>query len=334
MHSPLRRILLNATAVLPASLALPARAEIKRITIGTNPVGTFYYVLGGGLAKLFSEELGIRSIVQPYAGSSVYLPMIDAGDVTMGLSSSLDSGGAYRGEQGRDRNRNLRSLARLWPLRYALVVRKDSPIRTPADLKGKRVVINFKANVSLSPIHHAVLKSAGLTDKDVVAVDVAGLPQGIKGVVDGSIDATWAAVGIPAIKEAHAAVGVRYVELAGPNFTETFLDNEVPGLFPIGIAPAPNLPEVDAPLTTTGFDVFLVGSSTLDDATVGKLLGTIHSAFGALQKDYPTMRQAKIEDMGRASNTVPYHPGAVAFYKSKGLWTPANDEKQKRVTMA
>lgn len=329
-----RRQLLAAAAALPASFALPARAQPKRITIGTNPVGTFYYVLGGGLAKLFSEEVGIRSIVQPYAGSSVYLPMIDSGDVTMGLSSSLDSGGAYRGEQGRDRNKQLRSLARLWPLRYAMVVRQDSPIKSPADLKGKRVVINFKANVSLSPIHHAVLKSGGLTVKDVVAVDVAGLPQGIKGVVDGSIDATWAAVGIPAIKEAHAAVGVRYVELAGPNFTEAFLDEQVSGLFPIGIAPAPNLPEVSAPLTTTGFDVFLIGSSALDDATVGKLLGAIHSAFPTLQKDYSTMRQAKVDEMSRASNTVPYHPGAIAYYKAKGLWTPANDEKQKRVTIA
>jgi TRAP transporter TAXI family solute receptor len=326
-----RRLFLASGAAAAAAHALPAWA-VERITIGTNPVGTFYYVLGGGLAKLFSEQAGIRSIVQPYAGSSVYLPMINSGDVTLGLSSSLDSGGAYNGLQGREPNVQLRSLARLWPLRYAMLVRKDSPIRNVADLKGRRVVMNFKANVSLSPIHTAVLRSGGLSEKDIVPVDVAGLPQGVRGVVDGSIDATWIAVGIPAVKEAHAAVGVRYVDLAGPNFTAEFLDQQTSGLFPIAVNPAPNLPEVSEPLTTTGFDVFLMGNASMDDGTVTKLLDAIYNAFPALQNDYPTLRVAKLEEIGRASNTVPYHPAAVSFFKAKGLWTPQNDAKQKSVT--
>ncbi len=329
--SPSRRLFLTGAAALASSAALPTWAA-ERMTIGTNPVGTFYYVMGGGLAKLYSETVGIRTIVQPYAGSSVYLPLIHSGDVTMGLSSSLDSGGAYNGEQGRDRNPKLRSLARLWPLRYAMLVRKDSPIKSVADLKGRKVVMNFKANVSLSPIHTAVLKSAGLSEADVIPVDVAGLPQGVRGVVDGSIDATWIAVGIPAVKEAHASVGVRYIDLAGPNFTADFLDQQTSGLFPIAVKPAPNLPEVTEPLMTTGFDVFLMASSDMDDASVSKVLGATYSGYEALQKDYPPLRLGKADEMGRASNTVPYHPAAIAFYKSKGLWTAQNDAKQKSVT--
>jgi len=329
--SAARRLFLTSGAALAATHALPAWA-VERISIGTNPVGTFYYVLGGGLAKLFSEQVGIRSIVQPYAGSSVYLPMINSGDVTMGLSSSLDSGGAYNGLQGREPNLQLRSLARLWPLRYAMLVRRDSPIRSVSDLKGRKLVMNFKANVSLSPIHTAVLRSAGLTEKDIVPVDVAGLPQGVRGVVDGSIDATWIAVGIPAVQEAHASVGVRYVDLAGPNFTTEFLDQQTSGLFPIAVNPAPNLPEVSEALTTTGFDVFLMANASLDNATVTKLLDAIYTAFPALQNDYPTLRMARLEDIGRASNTVPYHPAAVSFFQSKGLWTAQNEAKQKSVT--
>ena len=329
--SPSRRLFLTGAAALAASQAMPAWAA-ERMTIGTNPVGTFYYVMGGGLAKLLSETAGIRSIVQPYAGSSVYLPLINSGDVTMGLSSSLDSGGAYNGEQGRDRNPKLRTLARLWPLRYAMLVRKDSPIKSVADLKGRKLVMNFKANVSLSPIHTAVLKSAGLSENDIVPVDVAGLPQGVRGVVDGSIDATWIAVGIPAVKEAHASVGVRYVDLSGPSFTPEFLDQQTSGLFPISVKPAPNLPEVSEPLMTTGFDVFLMASSDMDDATATKVLGTVFNAYPDLQKDYPPLRLGKAEEMGRASNTVPYHAAAVAFYQSKGLWTAQNEAKQKSVT--
>jgi TRAP-type uncharacterized transport system substrate-binding protein len=150
--------------------------------------------------------------------------------------------------------------------------------------------------------------------------------------VDGSIDATWIAVGIPAVQEAHASVGVRYVNLASPNFTAEFLDQQTSGLFPIAVNPAPNLPEVTEPLTTTGFDVFLMANASLDNGTVTKLLDAIHTAFPALQNDYPTLRMAKLEDLGRASNTVPYHAAAVSFFQSKGLWTAQNEAKQKSVT--
>ncbi|MEZ5741789.1 MAG: hypothetical protein R3E68_21715 [Burkholderiaceae bacterium] len=104
------------------------------------------------------------------------------------------------------------------------------------------------------------------------------------------------------------------------------------GLFPIDVKPAPNLPEVPEPLVTTGFDVFLMASAAMDDATAAQVLGAIHTAYPALQKDCPPLRLGGAREMGRASNTVPYHPGAVAFYKEKGLWTPANEAKEQSVT--
>lgn len=328
-----RNFIAAAASLAAAPLAgmAPAQAQMRRIAIGTNPAGTDYYQIGGGLAKLFSEKLGAQAIVQPYAGSSVYLPLIEAGEVTMGLSSTLDSGGAFRGEQGRPPMKKLRSLARMWPLAYAMVVRKDSPIRGVADLKGKRVVISFKANVALEPIHHAVLATAGLSAADVVPVSVGGIPQGMRGVVEGNIDATWAAVGIPAVREAHASVGVRYVDFAGPRFNDEFLGERVAGLFAQPLKPAPHLSEVTEPVQITGFDVFLIGSSELAEADAGRILDALHDNFEGLQKDYATLRRGARDLMARATNTVPYHPGATAFYRARGLWSAANDKQDARL---
>ena len=44
-----------------AFTAQPAQAALKRITVGTNPQGTLYFVVGGGFSKLFSDKLGIQS---------------------------------------------------------------------------------------------------------------------------------------------------------------------------------------------------------------------------------------------------------------------------------
>lgn len=318
-----------------AGLALagvPAARAQGRISIATNPAGTLYYQLGGGFAKLLNEKLGVQAIVQPYAGTSAYLPLIESGEVTMALSSTLDAGSAYRGEQGRTSMLRLRSLARMFPLRYAMLVRQDSPIRKVADLRGRRVVLNFKANVGLNPLNHTVLATAGLTEKDVVPTDVAGITQGVRAVVEGTTDATWVAVGIPAVKEAHASVGIRYVDLSGPNFTEDFLDSRVPGLFPFTVNPAKNLPEVTEPIQVVGYDIFMMVSADMPAERARSILGALHEGFPGLQKDYPALRSGDVKRIASPTNTVPFHPAAAEYYREKGLWTAQNEAQEKRIT--
>jgi uncharacterized protein len=330
-----RRCLVGATAVLlaigPRTLA---RAQVRRITIGTNPQGTEYYVVGGGLAKMFSEKLGVQSIVQPYAGSSVYLPLIQDGEVTMGLSSSLDSGGAYRGEQGRSPMTKLRALARLWPLPYGYIVRGDSGIRTIADLRGRRVVIDIRANAALADVNRAMLAVGGLADADVRPVTIGGVPQGVQAVVEGTADASPVAVGIPTTREANASVagGVRYVSLTGPNANDSFLGEKAAGVFAFTVQPAANLPEVPEPVTVSAFDVFLVTSADLSAGDTERLLATLRENFAALQQDYPSLRRGDPAKLGSATNTVPYHPAAIAFLKAQNLWTGANDAHEQRIT--
>jgi TRAP transporter TAXI family solute receptor len=326
-----RRDFIAAGALLMAGV--PAVfAQSGRISIATNPAGTLYYQLGGGFAKLVSDKLGVQAIVQPYAGTSTYLPLVESGEVTMALSSTLDAGSAYRGEQGRNSMLKLRSLARMFPLRYALLVRKDSPIRSVADLRGKRVVMSFRANVGLDPINHTVLATAGLKESDVVPTNVAGIPQGVRGVVEGTIDGTWVAVGIPVVKEAHASVGIRYVDLGGPNFTEAFLGSRVPGLFPLTVGASPALPEVTEPLQVIGYDVFMMVSADMPAAQAQRLLGVLHEGFPGLQKDYPALRTGDVKRIASATNTVPFHPAAIEYFRSKGLWTEQNDAQEKRIT--
>lgn len=325
-----REFLAAGAALLAASNG--ALAQSGRISIATNPAGTLYYQLGGGFAKLLNEKLGVQAIVQPYAGTSAYLPLIESGEVTMALSSTLDAGSAYRGEQGRSSMLKLRSLARMFPLRYALLVRKDSPIRKVADLRGRRVVLNFKANVGLNPLNHAVLATAGLTEKDVVPTDVAGIPQGVRGVVEGTTEGTWVAVGIPVVKEAHASVGIRYVDLSGPNFTEEFLGSRVRGLFPITVNPAANLPEVTGPIQVVGYDIFMMVSADMPAERARSILGALHEGFPGLQNDYPALRAGDVKRIASPTNTVPFHPAAVDYYRAKGIWSAQNEAQEKRIT--
>jgi hypothetical protein len=205
-----------------AMLALGSTAAqaADRYTLGTNPQGTIYYTIGGGIAAALQDKLGKQVTVQPYTGSSVYLPLIAAGEVSMGLNSSLDLGEARAGNFGAEA-KNLRVLARLWPLNVALVARNDSGVKTIADLKGKRVVTDLSALKAMSQLSKTILELGGLAVSDVEAETVAGLGPGMERLTENSLDATLIAVGIPLTQQAHASIpgGIRYVSIEGANAT-------------------------------------------------------------------------------------------------------------------
>ncbi len=108
------------------TMSTAGEAELKRISIGTNPVGTVFFVVGGGMAKLFSLKLRIPSRAVPHAGSSVYLSLLDSGEITLGLNTSLDSALAYRGNKPYARRLDIQALARVFIMPYAYFVKASS----------------------------------------------------------------------------------------------------------------------------------------------------------------------------------------------------------------
>ena len=330
-----RRFLGTASAAVALAPYMPAFAQIRRVTIGTNPAGSIYFSLGGGLAKVLTEKMGVQAIVQPFAGSSVYLPLVDNGEVTAGLSSTLDTGAAYRGDleyKGRAMKK-LRSLARIFSLPYTFTVRADSGIKTVADLKGKKVVMEFKALLGLKPMNEALIQAGGLKLSDVTPMTVAGLKQGLDALADKAVDATAVAAGIAMVQEANASIpgGVRYLDVTGPNATDAFMAKTLPGSSLMTLAPNPRMPEVKEPVKIGTYDVFLVVGAGLSDADASKMTTVLIDNWADLQKDYPALRASKLDDLSRPSNVVPYHPGAIAAYKTKKMWTERNDAAQKAV---
>jgi TRAP transporter TAXI family solute receptor len=307
-----------------------ADAQLKRITIGSNPAGSTYFLLAGGFAKLFQKELKIRSNAQPHAGSSVYLPLLDIGEITMGLNSSLDSGMAVAGNAPfKKKIKNVRMIARVWILPYAYMVKANSGIKTMADLKGKRVAVKVKTNVSLRKTNQTLLATAGLTEKDVIALDSGGVVAGINMVVEGRADAATVALAMPAMRKAHASVpgGLRIVSL-GPKATDDFMAAGIAGLYTLTAKPSKRAPFVKGPTKIAGFDSYLNAGPSVTDNDAYMLAKTLHTNWKKLQKDYPPLRGTPQSGLAPSLNAMPYHTGAIRYWKEVGMWTAANAKQQ------
>jgi TRAP transporter TAXI family solute receptor len=301
-----------------------------RVTIGTNPQGSLYYTIGSGIAAALQESLQRPVTVQPFTGSSVYLPLISAGEVTVGLNSAIDAGGWYSGETSGEPLSDLRVLARLWPLRQAFVTRANDGMTEVKDLAGKRTVIDMTALTGVSAVNLATIQAAGLSRDDVEEVEVSGLKAGLDALVEGSLDATAAAIGIPLTQQANASIpgGIRYLSLTGETATEAFFDETLPGVYPLEVGPNPAMPEITEPVVVSAYDIFLTTSASLSDEEATAILTALYDAFPQLREDYPPLRGGAQDAMGNPSNTVPYHPAAVAFFKDKGLWSDDNEARE------
>ena len=105
----------------------------RSVAIGSNPPGSLFYALASGLAKVVSEASPMQAQVQPYAGTSTFVPLFDSGELELGVVNAVDMGMVYQGQKLKVGGRNpfpqvasSRLLMRGSPLRSSLIVRKDS----------------------------------------------------------------------------------------------------------------------------------------------------------------------------------------------------------------
>ena len=84
-------------------------------------------------------------------------------------------------------------------------------------------------------------------------------------------------------------------------------------------------------MTVAGFDVFLTVSADLPNKDATALLTALYDSLPQLKKDYRPLGGASQNKLSSPSNTVPYHPAAVAFFKSKGMWTNQNEARNATV---
>src|SRR6266850_2716213 len=167
----------------------------KSAAIGSNPPGSLFYSLASGLAKVLSESTPIQTQVQPYAGTSTFVPLFDSGELDLGVVNAVDMGMVYQGQKLQVGGRNpfphvasSRLIMRGSPLRSSLIVKKDSPIKTIGDVKGKRVTGEYPAQLAVWYNVFGSLANGGLTWNDVKVVPVPAVNEGVDALVQGRAD--------------------------------------------------------------------------------------------------------------------------------------------------
>lgn len=314
--------LVALTLILPLRPALAAQAKMPAsMEVGGASIGGAYYVVAGGIAKLLEEQLKIPVTAAVTEGSRENIRLLDRSQVQMAVIASNNAYPAYNGIMGfKKKHPFLRTVMGLFPNAFAYMTLPNSPVRSYADLKGKRVGVG--TGRTWDAFMKPLFRAHGIDYKDFTPV-YAGMGDLYTQLGDGIIVATPGVVSggtpVPGAQRLAAEKGAAYFG-PDPAAIKKVL-KELPYMSPIRITK-------DTPTFTKHIDTVDIGGpslylrSDMDEEVVYQITKLIHQNLGSMAKDIRYFNYAKnnpavlTNDIG-----VPFHPGSVRYWKEAGLWT-------------
>ena len=294
----------------------PACAEPAgggRLSIATGNTTGVYYILGGGMANVLTEQVeGTEATAEATNASAENIRLVCAGDSDIGFTLADTAADAVNGEAGFEGEpQSVQALARIYSNFTQVFVRADAGIASIADMAGKSVSTG-SPNSGTEVIALRLLEVNDLAAGDVEQARL-GLPESVQGMKDGSIDAIIWSGGLP-------TGGITdLVSSLGDDVTMLPLDEELPKMveafgesYTEGSVPADTygLPE---DVATIAVPNYLVVSDAMPEETAQEVTAAIFDNLDALEQVHPEAANISA-DIATDTGDVPMHPGAEAYF--------------------
>ena len=286
-----------------------------RISAGLTRVRGFK-PLGEALVAEYEKVMpDVRFVVLESPGSVRNLQNLQSGEADLGF---VQADLAYMGYNGQlpdtpERLSNIRGIAVMHASNVHLLARSGLPIRSIADLEGRRVGVG-PSDSGTAVTSELLLKAFNLQPGKVAGFAVPS-PQAIDRLIAGELDATFVVSADPAEEVRRATqAGARLVDIGGAEVDR--FRAQYPFLRP-GIIAGGTYDHHPEPIRTLAIDVLLVARTGLDEGLVHRLTRTFFEVLPRVAHQVEFIRSM---DPSRAPATpVPLHPGAALYYREREL---------------
>lgn len=320
-----RMLMFGLSLLIVAGMAISAGA-VEFVTIVTGSTGGTYYPVGTILANHFNQKLlkeGFKFSAQSSGGTTENLDMLKNSEAQMGIAMCNLTGFAYTGTNRYEGNKNpnLRYVIGLWPEVSQFVYSKNSGINGWDDLKGKKIAVGPPASGTEFSTRTILQAVAGLTFDDIVP-EYLGYSEASQALQNGRIDAALLEAGYPTSAVTELYAGRTEVDmLPFDGDVRDKLIAAAPWYAPVTI-PADVYPKQDKEIPIVGVKCSLIVHPEVKDEVVYKALQVIYEDREAFLKEHAVFYKVDFDDPLSGLYGAPLHPGAVKFFREKGLNIP------------
>ena len=308
------------TLAIAITLAVSG-AQAQNLSIATGGTGGVYYPMGGGLAAVLSKQVpGMTATAEVTGGSVDNLNLVASGKpyiaftMTDAAKDAATGAGKFTG-----RKVPVQTLAVLYPNRMHVVTTEATGIKSMKDLKGKRVSTGSPGSAT-EVMAFRLLEAAGIDkDKDVKR-ERLGAAESVNAMKDRKIDAFFWVGGLPtaAVTDLANTPGTKIqmidhadaVEAMNKKYGNLYFKDTIPKATYAGMA---------ADNQNASVANVLVVNANMPEADVYKIVKAMFENQPELIRTHKEYQSVKLENQKQASTPLPFHPGALKYFKEKGV---------------
>ncbi len=314
---------LAAATVALGLCAGPAAAQQKFVTVGTGGVTGVYYAVGGAICRLMNKDrakTNLRCSTESTGGSVFNINAIKSGDIEFGMAQSDVHHNGVKGlAQFKDGGAvaDLRSVFSVHPEPFTVLARKDAGVSKFEDFKGKKFNIGNPGSGTRASMEELLTAMGWKTSDFSLASELKADEQGTA-LCDSKIDGFYYGVGHPsaAIQDPTTGCGAKLIALEGAAVDKLVAANSFYAKATIPGGMYANNPNA---VVTYGVAATLVTSAKVADDVVYNLVKAVFENFDEFKKLHPAFANLDPKAMVKNGLTAELHPGAVKYYKEKGM---------------
>jgi len=301
--------------------AMGAQAQqSKQLSIATGGTGGVYYPLGGGFGNILGKELpGVTATAQVTGGSVANLQLIASGKADICFSQVDAAWDAINGKDKFPTKLPITALAVMYPNHMHVVTVDGTGVNKVEDMKSKRISTGSPGSAT-EVYANRVLEAAGLAhDKDIIK-ERLGVAESVNALKDKKIEGFFWVGGLPtaAVTDLAATPNTKIKILDIAHLTAKMNAKYGP-LYAEATIPAETYKGMDKDTkNNTVWNIMAVNANMPDDLAY-QITKTMLEKRADLALVHKEALNIKPEWQTSSRAGIPWHPGALKYFKEKGL---------------
>lgn len=306
----------------------------KRVAVVSPAPGASVHMVLVGMGKTIEKHTSIENwIVQPLGGPKAWLPLMKIGRCQFANHNAADMVNAFlgRGNYEKMGPQDVRTVGAGHEYMFAFWTIPDTGIRSVADLKGKVVANKLSANPMFIDMTKNQLGSVGLSEKDLKkSLSFSSINEAIRDLIEGRIDSVLYPV-VPnfVMQVNEAKKETVFIELTA-NQAEYVLER-MEGYFKQDIpANDPRFRNISKVSNAICYQNAMFTPTRTSDDLVYAVAKAIFENTEEFINAHPVAKYWSLKHKP-VQPAVPYHDGAIRYFKEKGLWTEQMQDHQEKM---
>jgi TRAP transporter TAXI family solute receptor len=312
-------VALGAIAVAGAVAAYAQQSQ--QLSIATGGTGGVYYPLGGGFGSILGKTFpGMTATAQVTGGSVANLQLIGSGRADIAFSQ-VDA--AWDAINGTDKFASgklpIRALVVMYPNHMHVVSVEGTGITKVEDMKGKRVSTGSPGSAT-EVYALRVIEAAGLDPEKDMKRERLGVAESVNALKDKKVEAFFWVGGLPtaAVTDLASTPNTKIKMIDFAHLTDK-MNAKYGRLYAAGVIPKTTYKGMDADNKNNSVWNIMAVNASMSDELAYNLTKTMLEKRDDLALVHKEALNIKTEWQTSDRAGVPWHPGALKYFKEKGI---------------